>query len=379
MAGVYVHVPFCNKLCSYCDFYKTSIVGLLPDYIQVIEKEIEERKDYLNHELVDTLYFGGGTPSLLNSVQILDIIHCIKKVHRLSDHCEITLEANPDDLSFDYLKQLLDSTPVNRLSIGVQSFNDDELRFLNRRHNASQAMASINHAIKAGFINIGIDLIYGLPAMTSYSWQNNLSKTFSLGVRHISAYCLSIEPGTSLSRMLKQGLFNETTEEKITNQYSTLCLDAHDHGFIHYEISNFAMDGYQSRHNSNYWFQKKYLGIGPSAHSYNNQSRQWNVSNLREYIAAFKSGIEYFEKEEINDLMRFNEYLMVSLRTTWGVSADKIINDFGQVTYARFLKDIRPYLNSGQLVYEKPFYKIREADWLISDYIISGLMQTNDK
>jgi oxygen-independent coproporphyrinogen-3 oxidase len=374
MAGIYIHVPFCKRICSYCDFYKTAVISLIPDFLKTLEKELEINNQYLQNEIIETIYFGGGSPSLLKPEQILHILEKIQRLYRISEDCEVTLEANPDDLSFTYLKSLTMDTPVNRLSIGIQSFNDSDLLLLNRRHTATQALSCIEEARLAGFRNISIDLIYGLPGMKTPEWQKNLNIAFSLEIEHLSAYHLSIEPGTALSRKASHGLLNLADEEESTNQFVSLSMIAGENKFIHYEISNLAREGYFSRHNSNYWLQKKYLGAGPSAHSYDLNSRQWNFSPLKKYIHAIDSGEIFFEREELNIKTRYNEYLMVSLRTMMGVDLEKLIREFGEKLYKGFQKAIQPNISSGHMIWEGSSCRMTMKGWLISDYIISRLI-----
>ena len=305
----------------------------------------------------------------------MHLLEKIRQLYQVSGDCEITLEANPDDLTFNYLKDLIAQTPVNRLSIGIQSFDDNELLLLNRRHTAAQALLCIKDARLAGFTNISIDLIYGLPGMKFGEWQKTLSTAFSLEIEHLSAYHLSIENGTAFSRMASRGLLKIADEEESANQFTELNKTAGENGFIHYEISNLARDGYFSRHNANYWLQKKYLGAGPSAHSYDLDSRQWNISQVRKYIEALNKGEVFFEREELDLTARFNEYLMVSLRTISGVNLEKINRDFGNKWGHHFTRTIQGYINSGHIVREDEVFRMTTKGWLISDYIIVRLMK----
>lgn len=347
----------------------------MPDYLKALETELDIRKQYLQNEIVETIYLGGGTPSLLTPEQILNIIKKINQLHQVTPHCEITLEANPDDLSLQYLDELIKNTPVNRISIGIQSFNDNDLLLLNRRHNAAQALNSIEYARGAGFRNISVDLIYGLPGMDTRKWQKNLDLAFSLEIQHLSAYHLSIEPGTAFSRMAKLGLLKITEEVESSSQFAALCKTSADNGFIHYEISNLAKAGYFSRHNSNYWQQKKYLGIGPSAHSYNIVSRYWNIAHVKKYLAAINNGGIFYEKEKLDVNKRYNEYLMVALRTIQGVNLDIIHHEYGEKTYKDFINSIQSIKLSGHMIQEGQVCKLTEKGWMISDYIITKLMK----
>jgi len=375
MAGLYIHVPFCKKICSYCDFCKTALISLIPEYLKAIEKELDSRKSYVRHERLETLYLGGGTPSLLTPEQISRIMSVIKDIYPVSPSCEITFEANPEDLTPAYLEKLHAQTPVNRLSVGIQSFNDSDLVFLNRRHNAQQALHCIRHAREAGYENIGIDLIYGLPGMDTRRWQRNLDLAFALEIKHLSAYHLSIEPGTAFSRMAKKGLLKVVAEEESANQFSVLHKAAIDNGFIHYEISNLAKEGYFSIHNTNYWKQKRYLGVGPSAHSYDLYSRRWNIPHVKHYLAAISAGREYAESEALGNTTRYNEFVMLSLRTMWGIDLNRVRLEFGEPYYLDFLQHARQSIASGHMVKEGEICRLTEKGWLISDYIVSGLMK----
>jgi len=375
MAGIYIHIPFCKKVCSYCDFYKSTDANLIPDYLVAMERELIVRRSYLDDEAIESLYLGGGTPSVLQVEQINQILSKINLLHLISSDCEITLEVNPDDLDIHYLLQLKNETPVNRISIGIQSFNNDDLILLNRRHTAYQAISSMENARKAGFENISIDLIYGLPGMNTKSWRKNLEIAFTGEIKHLSAYHLSIEPHTALAGMISKGVIQYVSENDSRNQFLLLREKATEKGFIHYEISNLAKKNFFARHNSNYWLQKKYLGIGASAHSYNLASRQWNVANVNRYIEAVNKKLPYSEMEVLDSKTRFNEYLMLSLRTIWGINMDKIVCDFGKDT-ADCLKDkIKYFEASGDLVRFQSTCSLTEKGWLISDYIISRLMQ----
>jgi oxygen-independent coproporphyrinogen III oxidase len=379
MSGLYIHIPFCRKICSYCDFYKTTATSLMPDYLFALETELEERASYLEGESLETIYFGGGTPSLIPMGGLQKIFEKITEKFSLAPGCEITIEANPDDLSSSYLHELHHSSPVNRLSVGIQSFHDHDLKLLNRRHNAKQALQSIEDAGKAGFTNITIDLIYGLPDLDLPAWRSNLEIAFSLDIQHLSAYHLTIEPNTAMARMTSRGLIHLPEEGESAEQFLLLNKLARENGFEHYEISNLAKKGYRSQHNSNYWKQKKYLGLGPSAHSFNLVSRQWNVSNLRKYIEALTSGTLYSESEILDEETRFNEYLMLSLRTNRGISLSHIIQQFGQGVADSLETKIRTFGSGDWIRKEDDCIRLTEAGWMVSDYIVSRLMEISEK
>ncbi len=374
MAGIYIHIPFCKKICSYCDFFKKTTISLLPDYLTALEREMADRATYLGGETVDTVYIGGGTPSVLSAEQLERIFSVIHRYHKIGPGFEITLEANPDDLTRDYLSALSGSTPINRLSIGIQSFHDDDLRILNRRHNALQAERCIDLAKDAGFRNISIDLIYGLPGLSSLAWKENLDIAFSMDVPHISAYHLTLEPGTALSKMHERGLITIPEEDESARQFFMLNRMAGERGFVHYEISNLAREGFLSRHNSNYWLGKKYLGLGPSAHSFDLVSRQWNISNLQKYIEALLHEGSYYSTEDLDIKTRYNEYLMLSFRTYQGVSIPVTSREFGEKYTSFFERQITPLLHTDWLIRRDDSVILTPAGWLVSDYIVSRLL-----
>jgi oxygen-independent coproporphyrinogen-3 oxidase len=318
MAGIYVHVPFCRKICGYCDFYRTTKVEMIGRYIDALLLETEIRKGYLEGELVQTIYFGGGTPSLLGQSMLQSVLSALRENNSIATDAEITIEVNPDDITADYLAGLRKSG-FNRISMGVQSWSDKTLKFLNRRHDAGQAQTAVKLAVEAGFNDISIDLIYGLPGLTNEEWEHDLDKTFSLPVTHLSAYHLTIEDGTPFGKMKKQGIISEADEEDSSIQFNLLIEKAVEAGFIHYEISNFGKEGYFSRHNTGYWKQIPYLGLGPSAHSFNGYSRQWNVADVSKYINALHKKGLLFEREDLDQRTRLNEYILTSLRTMWGI------------------------------------------------------------
>jgi oxygen-independent coproporphyrinogen-3 oxidase len=348
-------------------------IAQIPEYLRSVNVELEQRKFYLGDDIIETIYIGGGTPSLLTIGQINELISKVYANFRISEHCEITLEANPDDLSFDYLKELAGYTQVNRLSIGIQSFRDSDLELLSRRHSAAQAYRCISDARKAGFHNLSIDLIYGIPGLQMDDWKKNLE--MAVEADHISAYHLTIEEGTRLSKYVTQGRIAMPDDESSMNQFSVLHDILMNSGFAHYEISNFAKPGYISKHNSNYWKGIKYLGLGPSAHSYDGMSRQWNVRNLNAYIRAIGQGTSFFERELLSEKDRFNEYIMVSLRTQWGIYLPEIKNSYGAETYQNFLQAINPFIHSGHMVIHEEVCKMTPKGWLISDYIIANLFK----
>jgi len=323
MAGIYIHIPFCKQACSYCDFHFSTKLTNKKSVLSAIEKELKLRSNYLGQELVDTIYLGGGTPSLLSEIELQSIFQTVLNNYTVSDHAEITLEANPDDLTKVKLQELK-QTPINRLSIGVQSFFEEDLRFMNRAHNAKEAVTSIQNAKEVGFDNLSIDLIFGSQTTSNEMWQRNLSIFFDLGINHLSAYSLTVEEKTALAHNIAKGKVENIDDEKNYTQYLILQNAIKENGFEQYELSNYCIDESYSKHNTSYWQNKKYLGIGPSAHSFNGISRQWNVKNNTLYTKAINEGNSYFEKEELSEIDRYHEYLITSLRTKWGVDVSKM-------------------------------------------------------
>lgn len=323
MAGIYIHIPFCKQACSYCDFHFSTKLTNKKSVLSAVEKELKLRSNYLGQELVDTIYLGGGTPSLLSEIELQSIFQTVLNNYTVSDHAEITLEANPDDLTKVKLQELK-QTPINRLSIGVQSFFEEDLRFMNRAHNAKEAVTSIQNAKEVGFDNLSIDLIFGSQTTSNEMWQRNLSIFFDLGINHLSAYSLTVEEKTALAHNIAKGKVENIDDEKNYTQYLILQNAIKENGFEQYELSNYCIDESYSKHNTSYWQNKKYLGIGPSAHSFNGISRQWNVKNNALYTKAINEGNSYFEKEELSEIDRYHEYLITSLRTKWGVDVSKM-------------------------------------------------------
>jgi putative oxygen-independent coproporphyrinogen III oxidase len=373
MAGIYIHIPFCKKLCSYCDFYHVQSPPEFSSFMEALLKETETRREYLGNEPVSTIYIGGGTPSIMSVTDIKSILFTIKMLYNQDTNCEITIELNPDDITKEYLTGLR-NTEINRVSLGIQSWRDEDLRFLNRRHNAAGAASALEQTIGAGYENISIDLIYGIPGMTVKDFASNLDKSFSYGIKHLSAYHLTFEPGTVLWKMKEKKNIAEIEEEESTAQFNQLIEKATDAGFVHYEISNFGKPGYFSIHNSNYWKQVNYLGLGPSAHSFNGFSRQWNVKDLKKYIRDIRSGAPYFEREELDKKTRFNEYIMTSLRTMWGIDLDFIERKFDKEGYDYIVNLSGKFINYGLMYQVKNTLVLTNQGKMISDNIISELM-----
>ncbi|MDP4224522.1 MAG: radical SAM family heme chaperone HemW [Bacteroidota bacterium] len=377
MAGIYIHIPYCRKMCAYCDFYHVMASSDNSIYIDALLKEASTRKDYLGNEVVSTIYLGGGTPSLLTVREIGRILHEIERFYPVDQNSEITIEINPDDINPDYVRELKE-TRVNRVSLGIQSWRDADLKLLNRRHDSAQAAFALEEILKAGFGNVTVDLIYGIPGMTLNDLSSNLDRTFSYNIQHLSAYHLTIEPGTVFWRMKEKGMFSEIDEEESSSQFNLLIEKASAEGFVHYEISNFGRPGYFSIHNSNYWKQVRYLGLGPSAHSFNGYSRQWNVRNVRKYVKSVNSGELLFEREELDKKTRFNEYIMTSLRTMWGIDLDYVEKTFDKEGYDYIVNLAGKYINYGLMKQDKKTLILTNQGKMISDNVISELMLPQD-
>ena len=374
MSGIYIHIPFCKKICYYCDFHFSLNLSQKEQFIAALFKEIALQKEYLSVKNIETIYFGGGTPSVLSAQEINQIFEEIEKHFDLSNVGEITLEANPDDLSLDYL-QALKQTKINRLSIGIQSFFDEDLLLMNRRHSANDAFRCVENAKKAGFENITIDLMYGLPNLSLERWKENINHALSLQVPHISAYHLSIEKQTAFNKFHNDGKFMLPSEDLSELQYTTLVEILKEQGFIHYEISNFAREGFLAVHNSSYWKQKTYLGLGPSAHSYNGTSRQWNISNNLKYISSLQNNELLIEKEILTDIDSCNEYVMTSLRTMWGIDLQYFEKHFSHFK-PMLMQNAQTYVAAGKINITNNFITIDESGTFISDKIIADLFIT---
>lgn len=376
MAGIYIHIPFCKKLCFYCDFYHIVSVKDSSSFVDALLKETSQRKDYLKNETVTTIYFGGGTPSVFSIEEIGRILTNINSNFAISSDCEITIELNPDDVTPDYLRSLK-ALNINRISLGIQSWHDPDLKMLNRRHDSAQAALALTNTLNAGFNNVTIDLIYGIPGMTIKDWESNLDFSFTFDIKHLSAYHLTIEQGTVFGKMLQKGDISEIDENDSAAQFNTLIEKAEKAGFVQYEISNFGKPGFFSKHNSNYWKQANYLGLGPSAHSFNGYSRQWNVRDLKGYINAVNKGKPYFESEDLDTKTRFNEYIMTSLRTMWGIDLDYVETTFEKEGYDYVLNLSGKYRNYGLMNLEKNSLVLTNQGKLISDNIISEFMMSD--
>ncbi len=373
MAGIYIHIPFCKKICSYCDFYHVMAQSDNKQYINAINHEARLRGNYLGTQSVSTIYIGGGTPSVLQADEIKSILDNIVDNFKIDTNPEVTIEVNPDDISDEFLEGLK-RTMVNRISVGIQSWRDQDLSLMNRRHTASAAAMALEKIFNAAYENVTIDLMYGIPGMKTADWASNLDISFSYGIKHLSAYHLTIEEGTMLNRMKQKGMLTEIDEDESTAQFQLLIEKAEAAGFIQYEISNFSLPGFLSIHNSNYWKQVSYLGLGPSAHSFNGYSRQWNIRDVNKYIKAIESDSLLFDKEELDRKTRFNEYIMTSLRTMWGINLDYVEDVFDKEGYDYIRNLSGKFIDYGLMRQEKQTLVLTNQGKMISDNIISELM-----
>ncbi len=376
MSGIYLHIPFCKQACFYCDFHFSTSLNQKDAFLQALSTEIKLRNSYLDkHDKIETIYFGGGTPSLLSEQELMSIFDLIYAEFNVSNNAEITLEANPEDLSSAKIKAFK-NTPINRFSIGIQSFLEQDLKFMNRAHTAARAEYAVKASQDLGFENISIDLIYGTPTLEDENWKQNLAKAFELSIKHISAYCLTVEEKTALHHFIVSGKVKNLDEEKSARQFEILLEAMKANDFIQYEISNFCQPGFFSQHNSNYWKRKKYIGFGPSAHSYNGATRQWNVKNNSLYIKALSEKELNFEQEKLSLAQNYNEYVMTSLRTMWGIDLNTIESDFGATFLAYIKKEAQPYLLTNHILEKENQYFLTENGKLLADKISSDLFFT---
>ncbi|REJ82912.1 MAG: coproporphyrinogen III oxidase family protein [Bacteroidetes bacterium] len=374
MAGLYIHIPFCRQACHYCDFHFSTTLGTRGEMADAIVKELVLRKDYLEQEKIETVYFGGGTPSLLDETELNKIMSAVYKNFDVSKDSEITLEANPDDLTEQKIINLHKSG-VNRLSIGIQSFLEEDLVFMNRSHNAAQAIDSVKASQDKGFENISIDLIYGIPGRSESDWKLNLNTAFELNVPHLSCYALTVEKGTALAHMIAKNKTASPDDEQQSEQFHVLMHEARTAGFEHYEISNFAKAGFRSRHNSLYWSGKKYLGIGPSAHSYNLSSRQWNVSSNQQYIRSLKNSELPAEIELLDDKTKFNEFVLTRIRTIEGINLKDVELAHGKQRAEFLMKSVNDYPVKEHLSLHENIIKLSDEGKFFADRIAADLFQ----
>ncbi len=378
MAGIYIHIPFCKQRCTYCDFYKEigSADNQVDTFTDTLIQEIQLRKSYLNGDNIGTVYFGGGTPSVLNFNQFRRIFDEIHHVFNVDNDAEVTMEANPDDLTDAYL-ETLSSLPFNRLSIGIQSFNNKHLKIINRRHDAQQAKNAVINARKHGFQNISIDLIYALPGQTIEDWKKQLEEAFNLNVEHISAYGLTYEEGTALWKQRNKGLVKVTEDEVTLQMFNYMRLKMIEKGFESYEISNYAKPGFRSRHNSAYWQFVPYLGLGPSAHSFDGKSRQWNIASVQKYIQSISILKPSFEKEVLSEQDFYNDFIMVSLRTSDGISLADLKNRFGEELFDYCLQNADNQIKYGNLILNNNRLFLSDTGVHIANQVIIELMKTD--
>jgi len=371
VSGIYIHIPFCKQACHYCDFHFSTQMKKKDAMVDALVKEMELRKNELGDEVVETIYFGGGTPSVLKLQELERLIQAVYDHYKVIENPEITLEANPDDLSNNRITQLSKS-PVNRLSIGIQSFFEEDLKLMNRAHNAQEASNCIEEAVKH-FDNITIDLIYGIPGMGHDRWKANIQKALDFGLPHISSYALTVEPKTALEKLIQKGTVPQVDDSQAQEQFHILVDVLEEHGFVNYEISNFGKSGYFSKNNTAYWQGKKYLGIGPSAHSYDGHSRTWNVRNNSIYIKQIQQGLLPSEKETLTVTDRYNEYVMTGLRTIWGVSKEKIAKEFGP-SYANYLEQQSDkFIERQLLIWEDGLLRTTKQGKFLADGIAADL------
>ncbi|WP_058104022.1 radical SAM family heme chaperone HemW [Maribacter dokdonensis] len=377
MSGIYIHIPFCKQACHYCDFHFSTTMGKKEAMVKALCKELELRKAEFLGEQVATIYFGGGTPSVLETEEIEQLIAAVREYYDVVDNPEITLEANPDDLSEEKILQLA-ASPINRLSIGIQSFFEEDLKLMNRAHNALEAEKCLQLA-SAHFDNISIDLIYGMPNMTLDRWKQNIDKALSFGIPHISSYALTVEPKTALAKFVEDGLITPATDEETQEHFNVLNETLLSAGFDCYEISNFGKPGYYSQNNSAYWQQKKYIGVGPSAHSFDGVQRGWNINNNPKYIKSIAQNILPMEVEVLSSTDKYNEYVMTGLRTIWGVSLSRISTEFGLKYKEYVLLQADKFIAEHLLFVDGDILKTTKKGMFLADGIAADLFMVNLK
>ncbi|MCZ8089615.1 MAG: radical SAM family heme chaperone HemW [Flavobacterium sp.] len=375
MSGIYIHIPFCKQACHYCDFHFSTSMKKKDEMVSALAKEIALRKNEFENDEVETIYFGGGTPSILAIEDLRFLIDEVFKNFNVVENPEITIEANPDDLSNERILEL-SNNQVNRLSIGIQSFFEDDLKLMNRAHNADEAKKCLELAIQY-FDNISIDLIYGMPNMSNEKWLQNIETALSFNIPHISSYALTVEPRTALKKLIETGKINEPTDEVAQEHFQILVDKLFESGFIHYELSNFGKENYFSKNNSAYWLGKKYIGIGPSAHSFDGISRSWNIPNNSLYLKAIAENKLPSETEILSKNDRYNEYVMTGLRTIWGISLDKIENEFGTDFLEYLLKQSEKFIADELLYFDEKILKATQKGKFLCDGIASDLFLLN--
>jgi oxygen-independent coproporphyrinogen-3 oxidase len=372
MRGIYIHIPFCRQACRYCDFFFSVSLKYVDEYVECLVKEIELRAGEELDSEMETLYLGGGTPSVLSEAHLEKILNTIHTHFTFVENAEWTMECNPDDLSPAYLEQLKNKG-FNRISIGIQSFIEKDLELMRRSHNALQAEQSVKDAAAAGFENITIDLIYGVPNQSLREWEQNIKKSLALPISHISAYHLTFEPGTVFDHWRKKGRLLPVFEEESVNQFQLLRSLLLERGFDHYEISNFALNGNRSAHNMLYWSGKPYMGLGPSAHSYDGTDRSWNIASLKKYMEGVSTGSGFSETEELSDREKYHDYLITSLRTRWGADPEYISQQFGGDIFRHFEGKTKSFLKKGTLWTTEGHVAIHPNHWFLTDHILREL------
>lgn len=365
-------MPFCKQKCNYCNFHFSTKQDNVEELVSGMIIELDQRKSYLKTKKIDSIYFGGGTPSIIDVKHIINIIEKIYSLFDVKKTAEITMEFNPDDIKKEKLNKLRQAG-INRLSIGIQSFNNEDLIFMNRSHNAKEAISSIKLAKECGFNNMSIDLIYGVQNQTDKTWKKNLNQMFELEIDHFSAYALTVEPDTKLNYLIKKKRVQPTSELKAENHFKILQEESLKMGYEQYEISNFCRKNKFAQHNTSYWKDKAYLGIGPSAHSYNGKSRRWNISNNLKYITLINNSEKYFDEEKLSLTQKYNEYTLTSLRTIWGVSLDYLENNFDQHIVSHFKKNARKWIDNKNIILEKNNVRLTNKGMLFADAISSDL------
>ncbi|MCA0152078.1 radical SAM family heme chaperone HemW [Winogradskyella vincentii] len=375
MAGIYIHIPFCKQACYYCDFHFSTSLKKKDELLRALIKELKLRKDEFKETPVETIYFGGGTPSILSNEELQLLIDSVYENYKVISSPEITLEANPDDLDKDRIVELSKS-PINRLSIGIQSFFEKDLKLMNRAHNADEARSCIEEA-KKYFSNISIDLIYGIQGATNEQWIKNIEIALNFEIPHISSYALTVEPKTALASFIEKGIIEDVDDEQAHQQFLILKDKLEEEGFVHYELSNFGKEGFFSKNNSAYWQGKSYLGIGPSAHSFNGIQRGWNVRNNTKYIKALERNELPIEIETLTLTDRYNEYIMTGLRTIWGVSLKKVEEDFGKLFKDYLIERADIFINQHLLYIDDEHIRVTRKGQFLSDGISSELFKLN--
>lgn len=374
MSHIYIHIPFCRSKCHYCDFFSQASLKYKNDFLYALKTEIEVSKDYLSTKNIDTIYFGGGTPSVLNISEIKEILECIQFFYHINDKAEITFEVNPEDVSLNYSKDLI-ATGINRVSIGVQSLDNDFLRIMNRRHDSARAFEALDYVRSSGINNISVDLIYGINGLSPELWEENLITVCSVKPEHLSAYHLAIEPKTTFGVLQKRGLKFLSNEDDSIFQFEKLIDITESYGYNHYEVSNFSLKNYESQHNSSYWNMEEYLGMGPSAHSYNGFSRRWNINSVSGYINKLKNKEGISEHEEISETMRINEFFLTKLRTCKGIFLNEVEEKFGNYMVDFIKNKAHKHIIEGLIIDDKGNYYlsrkgILKADMIIEDFFI---------